>query len=212
MSLTPAPSLALTIISKAGTNRLRDEAAETDRTTPGAHASTPDALAIAAAELEKILTLDPQHITARMARMMQSLEQGHFQEARNDLDLVLNYPMLIADLRKDPEGFRFLHLAAQRFARYGLIAEALRIAEMAVSCSIELKQSQGRSHYYMAEVLSVAARSDSTQVALAAKQLQLAIHANDRFKEWYQGDKVFDPVRMRINAALARLPEISRNN
>ena len=79
-------------------------------------------------------------------RMMQSLEQGHFQEARNDLDLVLNYPNLIADLRKNPQVFRFLYLAAQRFARYGLIAEALRIADMAVSCSIELNQSRGLSH------------------------------------------------------------------
>jgi len=203
-------NLALTILTKAGTNRLRDEAAETDLTTPGAHASTPDALAIAAAELEKILTLDPQHIIARMQRMMQSLEQGRFQEARNDLDLVLNYSVLIGYLRKDPNGFRFLHLATRRFVLYGLIAEALRIADMTVSCSIELKQYQGRSHYYKAMVLSVAARSDWTQVALAAKQLQLAIHANDRFKEWYQGDKHFDPVRTRINAALDRLPEISR--
>ena len=136
-------NLALTIITKAGTNRFRDEAAETDLTTPGAHASMPDALAIAAAEIEKILTLDPQHITARMQRMMQSLEQGRFQEARNDLDLVLNYPVLIGYLRKDPDVFRFLHRAARRFARYGLIAEALRIADMTVSCSIELKQYPG---------------------------------------------------------------------
>jgi tetratricopeptide (TPR) repeat protein len=201
-------ALALTIITKAGTNKLRDEAAETDRTTPGADANTPDTLAVAAAELEKILTLDPQHITARMARMMQSLEQDRFQEARNDLDLVLNYPVLIGYLRKDPDGFPFLHLATKRFVRYGLIAEALRIADMAVSCSIELKQYQGRSHYYKARVLSVAARSDWTQVELTAKQLQLAIHAHDKFKVWYQRDKVFDPVRTRINAALDRLPEI----
>ncbi|MGD0041505.1 MAG: protein kinase family protein, partial [Isosphaeraceae bacterium] len=202
--------LALSIITEAGTSRLRDEAAETDLTTPGAHARTPDAVAIAAAELEKILTLDPQHITARMARMMQSLEQGHIQEARNDLDLVLNYPNLIAELRKNPQVFRFLYLAAQRFARYGHITEALRIADMAVSCSEELNQSRGLSHYYNAMVLSVASRSDWTQVTPAAKQLQLAIHANDRFKEWFQCDKHFDPVRTRINAALDRLPEISR--
>ncbi|MBV8310482.1 MAG: hypothetical protein JO344_08875, partial [Planctomycetaceae bacterium] len=73
-------------------------------------------------------------------------------------------------------------------------------------------QIQGQSHYHKALVLSVAARADSTQVVLAAKQLQLAIHANDRFKEWYQVSKVFDPVRTRINAALDQLPEISRNN
>jgi serine/threonine protein kinase len=199
-------------IGKAGTNRFRDEAAETDRSTLIARASMPYALAIADAELEKILTLDPQHITARMARMMQSLEQGHLQEARNDLVLVLNYPNLIAELRKKPQVFPFLHPAAERFARHGLIAEALRIADMAVSCSKELKQYQGQSHYYKAKVLSVAARSDSTQVALAAEQLQRAILANHRFKEWYEGDKVFDPVRIRINAALDQLPEIIRND
>jgi len=59
-------------------------------------------------------------------------------------------------------------------------------------------------------VLSVAARSDWTQVAFAAKHLQLAFFANDKFKVWYQRDKLFDPVRTRINAALDRLPEISR--
>ena len=206
--------LALTILTEAGKNRFRDEAAETDLTTPGAHASTPDALAIAAAELEKILALDPQHIIARMARMMLSLEQGHLHEARNDLDLVLNRPNLIAELHKNPQVFPFLHRAAQRFARYGQITEALRIADMAVACSRVLKQTQtqGRSHFYKAEVLSVAARSDSRQVALAAKQLQLAIHANPKFKVWYQRDKLFDPIRTRINAALDQLPEISRKN
>ncbi len=206
-------ALALTIIHiKAGTNRFRDEATETEVTKPGAHAGTPDALAIAAAELEKILTLDPQHITARMARMTLSLEQRHFEEARNDLELVLNHPSLLAELSRNPEVFHFLYRAAERFTRYGLIPEALRIAEMAVSCSIKLKRSRGQSHYYMAKVLSVAARSDSTQIARAAKQLQLAIHANGRFKEWYEADKVFDPLRTRLSAALDQLPEIRRSD
>src|SRR5271157_936490 len=202
--------LALTIITKAGTNRFRDEAAETDLATPGAPASTSDALAIASDELEKILTLDPQHTTARMARMLKSLEQGRFQEATNDLDLVLNRPVLIGYLRKDPDRFMFLCLMAKRFVRHGLIDEALRIADMAVSCSIELKQSQGLTHYYKAMVLSVAARSDWTQVAFAAKHLQLAFAANDKFKVWYQNDKLFDPVRTRINAELDQLPDLSR--
>jgi|GEM_PF-1204196 len=203
-------ALALTIIDKAGTNSLRDDASETDQATPGAHVSKLDALAISAAELDKILTLDPQHITARMTRMSQSLEQGRIQEARNDLDLILNRPVLIGYLRKEPDHFKFLCLMAQRFVRHGLIDEALRIADMAVSCSIELKQSQGLTHYYKAMVLSVAARSDWTQVAFAAKHLQLAFPANDKFKVWYQRDKLFDPVRTRINAELDQLPDLSR--
>ena len=85
-------ALAVTIISKAGTSWARDDSAETERTTPGAHASTTDALAIAAAELDKILTLDPQNITARWRGMTQALEQGHIEAARNDLDLVLIAP------------------------------------------------------------------------------------------------------------------------
>ncbi len=205
--------LALTIIAEAGKNRLRDDAAETKLTTPGAAPSTPYALAIASAELDKILALDPQHTTARMTRMLKSLEQGRFQEARNDLDLVLNRPVLISYLRKDPDHFKFLCLVAERFVRRGLVDEALRIADMAVSCSIhELKQSrsQGLCHFYKAMVLSVAARSDRTQVADAAAHLQLAIYANDKFKVWYQRQELFDPVRTRINAEFDQLPEIPR--
>src|SRR5271157_5850296 len=203
-------ALALKIITNASTNMLRDEAADTGPATPAAHASTPVALAIAAAELDKILALDPQHITARMARMLQSLKQGRIQKARNDLDLVLNRPLLIGYLRKDPEHFLFLCLVAKRFVRHDLIDDALRIVNMAVSCSIELKQSQGLTHYYKAMVLSVAARSDWTRVTLAAENLQLAFPANDKYKVWYQRDKLFDPVRTRINAELDQLPDLSR--
>ena len=211
MKLDARAALALTIIHiKAGTNRFPDQAADTDSTTTGTYAGTPDVLAIAAAELEKILTLDPQHITARIARMMLSLEQGHTDAARNDLGLVLSNPGLIAEMRNDPELFPFLHRAGREVCSLPFDPEALRIADMAVSCSSELKQYRGRSYYYMAKVLSVAARSDSTKVARAATQLQLAIHANNRFKEWYQNDKDFDPMRTRIDAALTQLPELSR--
>jgi serine/threonine protein kinase len=205
-------ALALSIIhTRTGTNRFHD-VAESDPATPGSHVGTPDALAIAAAELEKILALDRQHLTARKARMMLLLEQGRFEEARKDLELILNHPSLMEEMRTDPEAFLFLHRTADRFARYGLISDAMRIADMAVSCSIELKRFRGRSHYYMAKVLSVGARSDSTQIARAALQLQLAIHAHGRFKEWYEADKVFDPMRTRINAALDQLPEIIQTN
>ena len=107
-SLTPAPHWPSRIISKAGTSWARDDSAETERTTPGAHASTTDALEIAAAELEKILTLDPQNITARVAAHDAVLEQGHIEAARNDLDLILYRPNLLAALRKNPQLFPVL--------------------------------------------------------------------------------------------------------
>ena len=204
-------ALAVTIISKAGTIWLHDDSADANRTNPGEHARLPDALTIAAAELEKILAIDPRNITARTARMAQSLEQGRLKEVRNDLDLLLHRPELIGELRKNPRLFLFLHQAVNRFARRGLIAESLRIADMTVSCSIELKQYESRSHFFKAEALSVAARSDRLQIESAAKQLQLAIYGNAKFKDWYQGEKMFDPVRPRVDAAFDVLPEIPRN-
>ena len=164
------------------------------------------ALDIAAVELGKVLKLDPEHIKARMTRMTQSLAQGHFEQARNDLELVLEDPKLV-DPRKTPETFAFLHREARRFARYGLIDEAMKIAEKALDLSDEDKALHGRSHYFKAVVLGYAARSDRSQIAAAAQQLQLAFLASPRFEQWYKRDPVFDPVRIGIDAALQQLPE-----
>ncbi len=203
-------ALAATIIGKVSAKPAREDVGLVEHDTPIAKISTPAALKIADAELEKILVLDPQHVTARMERMMQYLELGRYREARNDLDVVLDRALLIRYLREDPQGFKFFYLAAQRFARYGLHAEALKLADMAVRCSNELRRYQGRSHYYKATVLSLAARSEPAQAALAAQELRFAFLANPRYKEWYQRDRLFDPVRIQVDAALDQSPEISR--
>ena len=205
--------LALTIITEAGKNRLRDDAAETKLTTPGAAPSTPDALAIASAELDKILTLDPQHTTARMTRMLKSLEQGRFQEARNDLDLVLNRPVLIGYLRKDPDHFKFLCRVAERFVRHGLVDEALRIADMAVSCSIQSSSNPDpRACATSTRQWSSALPPDRT----GPRSLTPPRTSNWRFmpttnsKCGTSPTELFDPVRTRINAEFDQLPEIPR--
>jgi hypothetical protein len=53
----------------------------------------------------------------------------------------------------------------------------------------------------------LAARSDRSQIAAAARQLHLAFLANPGFKRWYKHDPVFDPVRSEIDAALQQQPE-----
>ena len=140
------------------------------------------ARAIAAAEIDKVLAVNPGHIVARMIRMMDSLEDGRVREAEDDLEQVLSHPELASFLSADPEGFRFLHIAAQRFARQGLAADALKIAEMAISTAVQLGRPRGRSHYYKATVHALAARSDPGQVALAAEELRYAFKANARFR------------------------------
>ena len=85
------------------------------RTSPRSTAVTASeagALAIAAAELDKVLEVDPGHIVARMIRITNSLEAGRTREAEEDMEVVLNHPELVKFLSASPERFRFLHNAA----------------------------------------------------------------------------------------------------
>jgi tetratricopeptide (TPR) repeat protein len=197
-------------ISKAGAQSLFDGPvailAPTDSAGPPQTLNGSPALDIATVELGKVLKLDPEYIEARMTRMAQSLARGQFEQARNDLDLVLEDPKLTV-LRKTPKTFAFLHGEARRFARYGLIDEALKIADKTLELSDEDKSIHGRSHYFKAEILGYAARSDHSQIAAVAEQLQLAFQTNPRFKQWYKRDPAFDPVRIVIDAALQQMPE-----
>ena len=184
---------------------LRNRTAETD------NQKTAATLAISAHELDKILVLDPKNLRARMMSMSLALEQSHLGQndrltrAKEDLDYLLNHPDLADTLNRTPELFEFLHLTAERFARYGHTAEALRIAEQALALSNLLNRSIGRSHYYMAKILCFDARSNPAQVDPLAEHLQRAFVANTRFKQWYHQDHDFDPVRIRIDAALDRV-------
>jgi hypothetical protein len=195
--------LAVTI-SKAGARWLREEPAPGSPDTAAAGGS---ALAIADIELDKILSLDPNHLPTLMTRMMQSLEQGRVQEAQSNLQLVLSHVHLRDHLSTSPDVFTFLHQATERFAQHGLIADALKLGEKTASLSFQLGQPRGRSHFYLAKVHSIAARTDPLELAEAAKQLQFAVLASPRFKEWYRADREFDPVRIRLDAALDQLPE-----
>jgi hypothetical protein len=57
-------------------------------------------------------------------------------------------------------------------------------------------------------VLGVAARNDPANLPRAALQLMYAFVANSRFKEWYHEDKLFDPVRVQLDAMLEHLPDL----
>ena len=65
-------------------------------------------LDVASAENAKILSLDPDHIPARMSRAVEAIERRHFGEAQRDLIAVLNHPDLIGYLRQGPDAFALL--------------------------------------------------------------------------------------------------------
>jgi serine/threonine protein kinase len=197
-------ALLATTISQAGADAVREAAA------PGRSANRSPktrALALAARELDKILALEPGHVPARLVRMSQSLEEGRFAEARQDLDLALIAPDLKDLLHKDPEYARFLGIATYRLARRGLVDSAVNLGRKLVTLSGEVGLPRGQAYYYLARARAIAARSDPEQISEAAENLHYAVLAHPRFREWYRGDREFDPVRTRIDAALQRLAD-----
>jgi tetratricopeptide (TPR) repeat protein len=165
-------------------------------------------LATAATELDKILMLDPNQLRARIAHMTQELELDHFSAARDDLNVVLSHGELREYLCSGSKNSTPLFLVAQQFATLGLTEEATRIADKLIHSGIELGLSRGQFHYIRAVAMSVAARTDPANLPGAATQLMYAFHAHSRFKEWYQQDKLFDPVRVQIDAMLENLPDL----
>jgi tetratricopeptide (TPR) repeat protein len=161
--------------------------------------------AVAAAEIDKVLKLDPNNLRARATHMILELDKGEPQEAGSDLHLVLNHPDLDDFLLLDSVESTFFVNAARKFARRELVDEALRIADKLLTRRIELGQYRGRFHYTKAVAHGVGGRTDPTHLELAARQLKFAFMANARYKEWYQQDKLFDPVRVQLDALIEEL-------
>lgn len=166
------------------------------------------AFEIAGWELDKVLTIDSNQIKARGMRMMLALERGHLDEARNELDRILEHAHLADFLRSDPRNLEFLMTSARDFAYRGLVVEALRFANELLSVCFELGVPRGPIHYTQAVIRSIAAESNREQISLAAMQLKYAFRANPRYIEWYRKHKVFDPLRKELDEILDQMPDL----
>ena len=110
---------------------------------------------LAAAELDKILILKPDHIGVRMTRATQFLEAGRLDDAYRDIEAILANPGLVAYLRDErrvfaqlhePEHRTFLELlhdASRRYFRHGQFKQGRIIAEDALELAKRLDQSVG---------------------------------------------------------------------
>ena len=180
------------------TSPASSEAGETGAKTSGARTA-------AAAQLDKVLALDPGHFAARRVRMMQLLQEGRIKEAESDLELVLNHPDLAKHLKNDPdEEFEFFRLAARRFARDGFFDDALQISEKMVFLSRKYELHRGRALFAGATILAMGAQEDPGRLERAVYLLQKAFQANVRYWEWYQEETAFDRVRSLIDQMIAR--------
>ncbi len=158
---------------------------------------------LALGEFTKILYLDPSNLPARVYRSLCEIEASQFDEASRDLDAVFKHPGLLAYLTRDPAlAGSFLHVS-DAYLRANRAYESRVIARRALDLAISLKLKRGRFHYTLARAHAFAARTDPRQLKPAARQLRYAFLANrDIYKQGYERDVLFDPIRSRLDPLL----------
>jgi serine/threonine protein kinase len=162
---------------------------------------------VAAAEIAKILVLDPDYIPARMARAVDAIKRRRFREAERDLHAVLDHPDLIEYLRKDPTLLRSFHQASRLLSIGGEAQEGQVLARKTLDLANALHLFRGESHYALAQAYATLARSDRQFVARAAGELWWVFVANPANRVNYLQDSAFDAVRGEIDAELGLKPD-----
>jgi eukaryotic-like serine/threonine-protein kinase len=87
---------------------------------------------LALVELGKILMLDQDHFAARMIRAQVSIALRRFDDAENDLDVILDHPGLSAYFRADPTFILRFHDATRALFEHGKAAQAEALARRAL--------------------------------------------------------------------------------
>ncbi len=164
---------------------------------------------LADAELTKILILAPNHLPARMIRALDAIEDGRFADGLRDLDAILAHPGLTGYLRKDPSLFPSFYTATRRLLRNGKAEEARTIARRTLDLAIALGHHGSGSHYNLACVYAVLARTNPEFIAPAAKELWWVFGAHPVYQTYYEQNSMFDAVRGQLDAELRRRRLIS---
>jgi eukaryotic-like serine/threonine-protein kinase len=158
--------------------------------------------ALAAVEIDKILAIDPGYIVARIDHMLLAIQERRFDDVRDDLDLLVDDPMLVEYVASSVQRAEALFEAGRRLALAGQLADALRLVEKIQTLMRTQGKASGRAYYTMALIESLAARTEPAWLLKAADHLRLATLANARFEEWFHQDPVFAAVRIPIQAIL----------
>jgi serine/threonine protein kinase len=202
--LRPGPARRLGRDEVAGIDPLEVEA----RATLAVLLSKDELFPLAGAEAEKILMIQPDHITARLLRVEEAIAARRFDAARSELDAVLSHPGL-EDYVRDHGGSlgRFFDVT-DLYLKAGKADDARTVAECARDLAIRGRCDRGGAHYNLAIVYAVLGESDCHFIDEAAKQLFRAFIVHPDFQQMYrQETRWFNAARARIDAALGRMED-----
>ena len=99
---------------------------------------------LARAELEKILVLQPRYIPTRMMRAVQAIEGGRFDEARAEINVVLDHPGLEDYVRGRTDSLTPFFNITGLYLIAGRADEVRTVAERARDLAVRLDHDAGR--------------------------------------------------------------------
>ena len=152
-----------------------------------------------------------------MTRAMVALEASQFDQALDDIVIVLDNPRLVDYLRDEQvligrlgeprrqSLVEILQIVSQICCEFGRITEGQTIARRALELAVAIDLPTGESHYILARSL-VAGHADQGKTATAADQLSRAFVAHPGLKDRYAHDQAFDIARAGIAELLAKKP------
>lgn len=163
---------------------------------------------LAAAELEKIVVIDPGHAATRIRLAALLIKEGRFDEARSHLAALRDDPGVEDQLRATPDEFDRLFAITHVYLGAGRIDDATAVAEFVGELAFASGRDEDKAcaHANLARVYAALAPSDPGRVRDAAEHLFWAFVLIPKFRTWYRNDhRWFDPVRVPIEAELARM-------
>ena len=152
--------------------------------------------------------LQPRYIPTRMMCAVQAIEGGRFDEARAEINVVLDHPGLEDYVRGRTDSLTPFFNITGLYLIAGRADEVRTVAERARDLAVRLDHDAGLAHFNLARVYAVLAKSDPDLIPDAARQLFRALIANPDFQRWYRDDvRWFGPVRTGIEEVLGRMED-----
>ncbi len=164
--------------------------------------------ALAKTELDQIRRINPDDFRTRMKRVEYAIKDQHFDDARRELDAVLNHPGLLDQLCQiSPNGFTPFFMVTHRYLKEEKVEEARMVAERAKDLAIHFERDFAKSQYNLAQVYAVMGRrSDPRFIKEAATQLSDAFATLPYLRQWYRADRWWlYSERTRLDAALRQI-------
>ncbi|AGA27513.1 serine/threonine protein kinase [Singulisphaera acidiphila DSM 18658] len=149
-------------------------------------------------ELDQILSLEPEHLEARLYRAM-LLRKLNRHEAISDFAYLVDHPRLDELIPQYKDAINIYHQRTSDLLRANQPKTAIKVALDGLAQANRFQSMVGESHYALARAYASAAKSDPSLIPQVAKQLKAAYKINPKILATsFEEDQNFTGLRDQV--------------